>query len=168
MRVGWTTVPPPIEAQGKHPTFSVGAPGQTRLRRTSSPGSSERPRLSRPTVTLSEREGSGENGPTLRLFRWSRSVWRLPCADGYVHFTATQALWWPKVLHVFPDPPPNFRGREFFQEVDHPSAGRLEYPGAQAKLQHGGWRAGRAHSWESTTKRFSAVGWASRERNSLS
>ena len=43
---------------------------------------------------------------------------------------------------VFSDP--HFRGRDFFSVVDHPASGRLEYPGAQVKLQQGSWRAGRA------------------------
>lgn len=157
------------------------------------------------------------NGPALTAMAYSgelsfrRSMMRrfsvlpfgaYPCADGYVHFTASQASWWPKFCTMmghpeliddprftgdnFSDPElgfeadayfipwlltktkseamdlcadvggtpintmedvfsdPHFRGRDFFKLVDHPAAGRLEYPGAQVKLQQGSWRAGRA------------------------
>ncbi len=36
------------------------------------------------------------------------------------------------------------RAREYFQEVDHPVAGRLTYPGAPFRMSDVDWRAGRA------------------------
>lgn len=39
---------------------------------------------------------------------------------------------------------PQYRARGFFQEIDHPVAGRLTYPGIPFKLDEAGWELGRA------------------------
>jgi crotonobetainyl-CoA:carnitine CoA-transferase CaiB-like acyl-CoA transferase len=39
---------------------------------------------------------------------------------------------------------PHYRERGFFVEVEHPVAGKITYPGAPAKLSHGGYRVRRA------------------------
>ncbi|MBI2887779.1 MAG: CoA transferase [Chloroflexi bacterium] len=67
-----------------------------------------------------------------------------------------QANEWPvtavnTIEDLFSDP--HFRGRDFFVEIDHPVAGKLEYPGAPALPALTPWRAGRApllgeHNWE--------------------
>jgi len=36
------------------------------------------------------------------------------------------------------------RAREYFQEVEHPLAGRLTYPGPPFRMSEVQWRAGRA------------------------
>jgi len=74
-------------------------------------------------------------------FEWCLQHTKWECQE------LAQANEWPVTAvstmeDLFADP--NFRGRNFFVEVDHPVAGKLEYPGAPALPAETPWRAGRA------------------------
>lgn len=74
-------------------------------------------------------------------FEWCLQHTKWECQE------LAQANEWPVTAvntmeDLFKDP--HFRGRNFFVEVDHPVAGKLEYPGAPALPSETPWRAGRA------------------------